>query len=327
MSWRNVVSFGETCHMPHSSVKINSPSDGLTSRIEMGFEMDIEADEVVNQEEDWQEAETELEESTEVQAEVQEEVEQEQSGDEQEGEESEGGEQDADEEISLFLGDEELGSPSSEEVKQDSDLVKKLRKEIQERNRELHELRANRQVQPAVADEPLTMPTLESVEWDEEAYQQKLAAYYEQKAAKEKTHAEQEQQKAKLFEVHNQKLVQYRENASKLGVKGFEQAEKTVLEEVPENIQGAILHYADKPEIVVLAAGLNPAIRKQLAETTDPVALGKLIGSIEAKAKLLPKSKQRKPAPLAQVRGSQGAGNQNADDKALLAAFPDATIS
>lgn len=309
-----------------NGAKMYLPSDGLTSRIEMGFGMKTEADEVINQEEDWQEAETELEESTEVQAEVQEEVEQEQSGDEQEGEESEGGEQDADDEISLFLGDEELGSPSSEEVKQDSDLVKRLRKEIQERNRELHELRANRQMQPAVADESLTMPTLESVEWDEEAYQQKLAAYYEQKAAKEKAHAEQEQQKAKLLEVHNQKLAQYRENASKLGVKGFAEAEKAVLEEVPENIQGAILHYADKPEIVVLAAGLNPAIRKQLAETTDPVALGKLIGSIEAKAKLLPKSKQNKPAPSAQVKGSQGAGKQSAVDADFNKAFPDAVI-
>lgn len=299
-----------------NGAKMYLPSDGLTSRIEMGFGMKTEADEVINQEEGWQEAETEQEQSEQVHAEVQEEVEQEQSGDEQEDGESEGGEQDADDEISLFLGDEELGSPSSEEVKQDSDLVKKLRKEIQERNRELHELRANRQMQPAVADEPLTMPTLESVEWDEEAYQQKLAAYYEQKAAKEKAHAEQEQQKAKLLEVHNQKLAQYRENASKLGVKGFEQAEKAVLEEVPENIQGAILHYADKPEIVVLAAGLNPAIRKQLAETTDPVALGKLIGSIEAKAKLLPKSKQNKPAPSATVKGGSGAVT-NGLDKAL----------
>lgn len=288
--------------------------------------MNNQAEEVIDQEEDWQEAETEQEQSEQAQAETPEETEQEQPGDEQEGDESEGSEQDADDEISLFLGDEELGSPSSEEVKQDSDLVKKLRKEIQERNRELHELRANRQAQPAVADEPLTMPTLESVEWDEEAYQQKLAAYYEQKTSKEKERTEQEQQKAKLLEVHNQKLAQYRENASKLGVKGFAEAEKAVLEEIPENIQGAILHYADKPEIVVLAAGLNPAIRKQLAETTDPVALGKLIGSIEARAKLLPKSKQNKPAPSAQVKGSQGAGKQSAVDADFNKAFPDAVI-
>ena len=309
-----------------NGAKMHLPSDGLTSRIEMGFGMKTEADEVINQEEDWQEAETELEQSEQVQAETPEEAEQEQSGDEQEGEESEGGEQDDDGEISLFLGDEELGSPSSEEVKQDSDLVKKLRKEIQERNRELHELRAKQPAQPAPIDDPLTMPTLESADWDEEVYQQKLAAYYERKSAQEKAKQEQEKQQAEFMRLHNQKLTQYRENASKLGVKGFEQAEKAVLEEVPENIQGAILHYADKPEIVVLAAGLNQAIRKQLAETTDPVALGKLIGSIEAKAKLLPKSKQNKPAPSAQVKGSQGAGKQSAVDVDFNKAFPDAVI-
>lgn len=309
-----------------NGAKMHLPSDGLTSRIEMGFGMKTEADEVINQEEDWQEAEIEQEQSEQVQAEVPEETEQEQSGDEQEDGESEGSEQDADDEISLFLGDEELGSPSSEEVKQDSDLVKKLRKEIQDRNRELHELRAKQPAQPAPIDEPLTMPTLESAEWDEEVYQQKLASYYEQKSAQEKAKQEQEKQQAEFMQLHNQKLTQYRENASKLGVKGFEQAEKVVLAEVPENIQGAILHYADKPEIVVLAAGLNPAIRKQLAETTDPVALGKLIGSIEAKAKLLPKSKQNKPAPSAQVKGSQGAGKQSAVDADFNKAFPDAVI-
>ena len=292
----------------------------------MGFEMKTEADEVINQEEDWQEAETEQGQSEQVQAETPEETEQEQSGDEQEGGESEGGEQDADDEISLFLGDEELGSPSSEEVKQDSDLVKKLRKEIQDRNRELHELRGKQPAQSVANDEPITMPTLESADWDEEVYQQKLASYYEQKSVQEKAKQEQDKQQADFMQLHNKKLTQYRENASKLGVKGFEQAEKVVLAEVPENIQGAILHYADKPEIVVLAAGLNPAIRKQLAETTDPVALGKLIGSIEAKAKLLPKSKQNKPAPSAQVRGSQGAGKQSAVDADFNKAFPDAVI-
>lgn len=310
-----------------NGAKMYLPSDGLTSRIEMGFVMDIEADEVINQEEDWQEAETEQEQSEKVQAEVQEEVEQEQPGDEQEGGESEGGEQDADDEISLFLGDEELGSPSSEEeVKQDSDLVKRLRKEIQDRNRDLAAERAKQAAKPAPIDESLTMPTLESADWDEEVYQQKLVSYYEQKSVQEKAKQEQEKQQAEFMQLHNQKLAQYRENASKLGVKGFEQAEKVVLAEVPETIQGAILHYADKPEIVVLAAGLNPAIRKQLAETTDPVALGKLIGSIEAKAKLLPKSKQNKPAPAAKIKGSQGAGKQSAEDAEFSKAFPDAVI-
>jgi len=64
--------------------------------------------------------------------------------------------------------------------------VKKLRKEIQDRNRELHELRVKQPAQPAPIDEPLTIPTLESADWDEEVYQHKLAAYYERKSAQEK---------------------------------------------------------------------------------------------------------------------------------------------
>lgn len=311
-----------------NGAKMHLPSDGLTSRIEMGFEMNIEADQVIEQEEEWQEAETELEKSEQVKAEVQEEVEQEQSGDEQEGDESEGSEQDADDEISLFLGDEELGSPSSEEeVKQDSDLVKKLRKEIQDRNRELAAERAKQASAPVVnLDEELVKPVFDWEKYDEESYAVALDEYHAKKAKQDAAKAEREKQQAEFMQLHNQKLTQYRENASKLGVKGFEQAEKVVLAEVPESIQGAILHYADKPEIVVLAAGLNPAIRKQLAETTDPVALGKLIGSIEAKAKLLPKSKQNKPAPAAKVKGSQGAGKQSADDAEFSKAFPDAVI-
>lgn len=308
-----------------NGAKMYLPSDGLTSRIEMGFEMDIEADEVINQGADWQEVEAEQEQTSEAEDSI-EQDEPEAESDEQEGEDPEGGEQEAEEEVELFLGDEKLESPTSEPEVKDTDLVKNLRKEIQERNKKIHELEKQKSAPAVSADEQLVMPTLEDADYDDAAYQQKVIEYLERKSAQEKAKAEREAAQAKLLEVHNQKLAQYRENASKLGVKGFAEAEKAVLEEVPENIQGAILHYADKPEIVVLAAGLNPAIRKQLAETTDPVALGKLIGSIEAKAKLLPKSKQNKPAPSAQVKGSQGAGKQSAVDADFNKAFPDAVI-
>lgn len=288
-----------------------------------------QADEVIDRENEWEETDTAQEQSGDVEADDHEDREEsEQESDEQKSEEGESNEQEGDDEIELFLGDEKLGSPTSEEEVKDTDLVKKLRKEIQDRNRDLAAERAKNAIAQtsAVTEEPLTMPTLESADWDEEVYQQKLASYYEQKTAQEKTKAEQEAQQAKFMELHNQKLAQYRENASKLGVKGFEAAEKVVLAEVPEGVQGAILHYADKPEIVVLAAGLNPAIRKQLAEVTDPVALGKLIGSIEAKAKLLPKSKQSKSEPAAKVKGSQGAGKQSVEDMEFSKAFPDAII-
>lgn len=301
------------------------PSDGLTSRRVIGVYMDTQADEVIDQGNDWQEVEAEQEQSSEADEAI-EHDEPEAESDEQEGEEPEGDEQEAEEEVELFLGDEKLESPTSEPEVKDTDLVKNLRKEIQERNKKIHELEKQKSAPAVSVDEQLVMPTLEDADYDDAAYQQKVIEYLERKSAQEKAKAEREAAQAKLMEVHNQKLAAYKEGVAKLKVKGFAEAEKAVLEEVPENVQGAILHYADKPEIVVLAAGLNPAIRKQLAETTDPVALGKLIGSIEAKAKLLPKSKTGKPAPSAPVRGTQGAGKQTREDVDFNKAFPGAVI-
>lgn len=284
--------------------------------------MENQAEEVIEQEQPAAEVEAE---QAETESSWEEAQESESEANDTEAETAEEGEQE-EEEVELFLGDEKLGSPTSEPEVKDTDLVKNLRKEIQERNKKIHELEKQK-VQPAVSvDEQLVMPTLEDADYDDAAYQQKVIEYLERKSAQEKAKAEREAAQAKLMEVHNKKLTAYKEGVAKLKVKGFAEAEKAVLEEVPENVQGAILHYADKPEIVVLAAGLNPAIRKQLAETTDPVALGKLIGSIEAKARLLPKSKTGKPAPSAPVRGTQGAGKQTREDADFNKVFPGAVI-
>lgn len=287
--------------------------------------MSEQADEVIDQGNDWQEVEAEQEQSSEAETAIEQDEPEAESTD-TEAETVEEGEPEADDEVELFLGDEKLESPTSEPEVKDTDLVKNLRKEIQERNKKIHELEKQKSTPAVSVDEQLVMPTLEDADYDDAVYQQKMIEYLERKRAQEKAKAEREAAQAKLLEVHNQKLAAYKEGVAKLKVKGFAEAEKAVLEEVPENVQGAILHYADKPEIVVLAAGLNPAIRKQLAETTDPVALGKLIGSIEAKAKLLPKSKTGKPAPSAPVRGTQGAGRQTREDADFNKVFPGAVI-
>lgn len=280
------------------------------------------ADEVIEQEQPAAEVEAE---QAETESSWEEAQESESEANDTEAETAEEGEQE-EEEVELFLGDERLESPTSEPEVKDTDLVKNLRKEIQERNKKIHELEKQKSAPAVSADEQLVMPTLEDADYDDEAYQQKVIEYLERKSAQEKAKADRDVAQAKLMEVHNQKLAAYKEGVANLKVKGFAEAEKAVLDEVPENVQGAILHYADKPEIVVLAAGLNPAIRKQLAETTDPVALGKLIGSIEAKAKLLPKSKTGKPAPSAPVRGTQGAGKQTREDADFNKVFPGAVI-
>lgn len=231
------------------------------------------------------------------------------------------------EELELYLGDEKLDAPASEDEEKKPDLVKTLRHEIQERNKRIRELEAAAPAQPAVKpDEPLAIPTLDGADYDDEKYQAQLIEYFGKKAQQDKAKAEQEQQQKQWMETHNQKLATYNERKAALKVKDFAEVERVVLEEVPENVQGVILHYAKTPEVVVLAAGRNEAIRKQLAETKDPVALGILIGNIEAKAKLLPKGKTDKPAPAPSVKGNAGAGKQTVEDAAFRKQFPGGTI-
>lgn len=64
--------------------------------------------------------------------------------------------------------------------------------------------------------------------------------------------------------------------------------------------------------IVVLALGRNAELRKQLAEATNPVAIGRLLERIESKARIMPKAKTT-AATTPTVKGSNGAVINNLD--------------
>ncbi|ENH0142495.1 scaffolding protein, partial [Escherichia coli] len=66
------------------------------------------------------------------------------------------------------------------------------------------------------------------------------------------------------------------------------------------------LFESEKPEIVVLALGRNAELRKQLAEATNPVAIGRLLERIESKARIMPKAKTT-AATTPTVKGGNGA--------------------
>lgn len=88
-----------------------------------------------------------------------------------------------------------------------------------------------------------------------------------------------------------QKAANYMQRVKALKVAGYQDAEQAVREDVPVHIQDMILLESEKPEIVVLALGRNAELRKQLAEATNPVAIGRLLERIESKARIMPKAK------------------------------------
>lgn len=221
-----------------------------------------------------------------------------------------------DSEQEFYFGDEKLDSPTSEEAK-DPALVKHLRSTIKEKDRELKELRrlSNQpaQQQPVIAQPPV-MPKLTDpgIDYDEDLLQEKL----EQWAKDNDQYKEQQrvikQQQEMLNEQLKAKVTNYQQRVKSIKVRGFADAEQIVREEIPVSIQDTILLEAEKPEMVVLALGRNAELRKQLAETTNPVALGRLLERIESKAKTMPKAKTN-AATTPEVRGSNGAVINNLD--------------
>lgn len=236
------------------------------------------------------------------------------------GDQSNGGDDstgsDDDSEQTFFYGDDELSSPPSEEDK-DPALVKHLRGTIREKDRELKELlrqsQHSPQQQPVIAQPP-RMPKLDDddIGYDENVYQERMNKWAEDNGKFLEQKRTQEQQKEQFQAAHQQKVANYQQRVKALKVQGYQEAEQAVLDDVPLAIQNAILHESEKPEMVVLALGRNADLRKQLAEATNPVAIGRLLERIESKARLMPKAKTT-AATTPEVKGSNGAVINNLD--------------
>lgn len=270
--------------------------------------------ELATQENEW-EIESESAEMAEEQ-----EIEQAETEDEPEAEAEEGqteAEGEAEEEVDIFLGDEPLESPTSEDDDADVDgkpapqWVKDLRKQNRELSRKLKELESKK-LETAEAEKPVTelppMPDISDadIDYDGEKLKQKMAEWVDLKIKHDSHKASQEAEQKRQQEEHLKRFERYNERKKAVKVAGYDIAEQVVINEVPQNIQSMIIHYAEAPEMVVLAAGRNAEIRKQLANTKDPVELGRLIGSIEAKARIAPKVAS-KPSATPQVKASGGA--------------------
>ena len=112
------------------------------------------------------------------------------------------------------------------------------------------------------------------------------------------------QKEQELHAAYQERLSRYQQRVKALKVPGYQEAEQAVLEEIPIETQNAILFESEKPEIVVLALGRNAELRKQLAEATNPVAIGRLLENVSnRRPESCQKQKPRQPQPR-QLRGA-----------------------
>lgn len=229
------------------------------------------------------------------------------------------------EEYSLRVGDEEI--PLTEEDDDHVDgqpapqWVKDLRKNNREKDKELRELRRKlEQVQSRPTEQQPQQqsdvippkPTLESCEYDEEAFEQAVTDWHENKSRVEQTKQEQQRQQQESIQKFQKRLEQHNERATKLPVKDYRETEEVVRRELPVIQQEILIHAADEgSELIAYALGKNPQLRQRVAAETDPIRAAFLLGQISKQVSLAPKPKKAiKPEP--EVRG--GGADAKQDD-------------
>lgn len=225
-----------------------------------------------------------------------------------------------DEEEFLFDGS-VLDSPSSADdgSADDTPLVKQLRQTIKDQRKEIREKRISAPESTAASNpQPIQLPPMpkmedEGIDYDPDVYQQKLTEWYEQKARADQQQAQQQQTQEARLKDFNTKKEAYKARSAAMKVRGYEDAEAFVAGELPNEVQTALILHAEKPEHVVLALARNPELMKQMKAVTDPVSLGVLIGTIQAKAKAMPKGKTSVSGAPADPRAAGTGQPQNID--------------
>lgn len=228
------------------------------------------------------------------------------------------------EEYSLRVGDEEI--PLTEEDDDHVDgqpapqWVKDLRKSNREKDKELREMRRKLeeiQSKPVEVQQPQSdaippKPTLESCEYDEEAFQKAVTDWHENKSRVEQTQQQQQRQQQEYQQRFQQRVEAHKQRASTLPVKDYQQMEEIVRAEVPDLHKEILIHCADEgSELIAYGLGKSQQLRQRVAAETDPLRAAFLLGQISKQVSLAPKPKKAiKPEP--EVRG--GGADAKQDD-------------
>ncbi|HDS3404950.1 TPA: phage capsid protein [Citrobacter freundii] len=228
-------------------------------------------------------------------------------------------------EYSLLVGNEEI--PLEEEPDDHIDgkpapkWVTDLRKNYREKDKELRELRRQlEQVQSRPAEQQPQQqtdvippkPTLESCDYDEEAFETALTDWHEKKGRAEQSKQQQERQQQEYQQRFQQRVEAHKQRAAKLPVKDYQEMEEIVRAEVPDLHKEILIHCADEgSELIAYGLGKSQQLRQRVAAETDPIRAAFLLGQISKQVSLAPKVRKAiKPEP--EVRG--GGADAKQDD-------------
>lgn len=194
-------------------------------------------------------------------------------------------EEEDEDEIVISIGEE---SPPQEEETRAPAWVRELRKSNREKERKIRELEARLNAS-ATETKPVALeakPTLESCDYDSDEYENKLAAWYEQKRAYDAAEAEAAAQRDAEAKDWQDKLDAYAKARASLKVRDYEDAEAFALETFNVTQQGIVLQGSENPAHLIYALGKSQKRAKELASITDPVKFAFAVAKLETQLKV-----------------------------------------
>ncbi len=206
---------------------------------------------------------------------------------------------------------------------QETELVKKLRAEVKERNDRVRE--REREIEALRGRKPVVRtkkPDLwEDCEGDPDKFEERLLAWKDNEAkADEAERAPVDPRRQQQAQSWQQELQTYKANAAKLGKPDFDAAETAVTTTLDAAQQSTIVMAAKDPARFIYALGKSPIRLAQLAEITNPIKLAAEVARIEGARIMARKEPANIDEPLR--GGARLSSGPTGDDKAakLLAA-------
>ena len=185
--------------------------------------------------------------------------------------------------------------------------VQDMRKSHRERDKRIKELERKLGEREPAEDKPATLgpkPTRADCDFDDEEYDRRLEAWYEQKRQIDAEEQRRKDQQTAQEQAWAGKMTRYGEAKQKLGVRDYDDAETLVTDTLSITQQGIIVQGAENPALVTYALGKNPTRTKELARIEDPIEFAFAVAKLEAQLKVT--DRKAPPPPEKTVRGSTG---------------------
>lgn len=227
--------------------------------------------------------------------------------------ENEPEEEEEEEDVEITLDGESL-SPDEEDGKEETQLIKHLRKtqketqkRVRELQRQLEEREQARQAQPQ-AHERKPKPKYEDF-YDSEEYEKALTGWFDEERKVQEAEAKRKETEAELAREQQARLEAYQKQKAELRKADYEDAEEVVMEHFSVEQQEYLLRHPKNRAALVYAIGKRPQEAERLSKIKDPVQFIYELAEVSSRLSVKSVKKKMKPQPEGKVVGN---GNKTA---------------